>query len=472
MASNSLALRFKMLGDASGLTKATRKGSKDLGAMGNASKKLSGILKGAFIGFSIAGVTSQLLEFSKAAAEDVRSSQLLSKTLENNIKGGAKYSAQVEDTIAQMSVMAAVTDDELRPSFAFLVKSTKSVEKSTKLMGIALDVAADSGISAEAASKALGKAYNGNLTALYKLYPALKKVKDPIAALEKQVKGMAALKGDNDPFGQMSILVNEAKEDIGKVLLPEIKKFAKYLRSEKGNKMITDVVSSIKDLVREGIKLGKWAMDNKGTLLGIAGVIAGLQVTNMAINSYRTLKTVWLGLAKAGKLISAPNVGGAGLPAAVPGKGGKVGGKAPTVVGGKPGKGGGLKFAAPSAAVAVSAAATAAVAVYGSTMVDLFNKDRKAFANEVKSQVARAKAYSPGGVYSATDLLVGGAGGVKRGAPVNPGAGGGNMANVTYKVVIENNNNTKITGREIIESIKAEARRRGQTSGVWNLGSL
>jgi hypothetical protein len=362
--------------------------------------------------------------------------------------------------------MAAVTDDEIRPSFAYLVKSTKSVEKSTKLMGLALDVAADSGINAEAASKALGKAYNGNYTALFKLYPALKKVKDPLAALEKQVKGMAKLQGDNDPFGQMTILVGEAQEEIGKVLLPEIKKFAKYLQSAEGNKLITDVVTSIKDLVREGIKLGKWVADNKDTLLVFGGILAGLKVSAMTISGYRTLKTVWEGLAKASKLIKPPATGGDFIGATAPKGSGVPAGKAATKTKG------GFKLAAPTAAVTVAAAGAAAVAVYGSTMVDLFNNDRKAFAKEVKAQVARAKAYSPMGVYSATELLVGGAGSVKRGAAINPGAGGGNMSNVTYKVVIENNNNTKITGREIIDEIKAEARRRGKTSGVWNLGSL
>lgn len=466
MASNSFALRFKMLGDASGLTKATRKGSKDLGALGNASKKLNGVLKSAFVGFSIAGVTSQLWEFSKAASEDVQGSRLLQQSLANNVKGGAKFSGQVEELISRLSVMAAVTDDEIRPAFGYLVRSTKSVEKSSKLMGVALDLAAGSGVSVQAAASALGRAYNGNVTALNKLVPGVKKLKDPLAEVEKRFKGMAEIQGTNDPFMQMTILADEAKEEIGKVLLPEIKKFATYMQTAEGKKLIEDVVTSIKDLVREGIKLGKWVIDNKQTFIVFGGVLAGLKVTQATIAGYQTLLTVWQGLAKASKLITAPNVGGVGVPQGPV----KPGGKAPTVA--KPTAGGVKGTFAVGAPTVVAAAGAAAVAVYGSTMVDLFNKDRKLFANEVKRQVDRAKAFSPQGIYSATDLLVGGTGGVNRGKPINPGAGGGNMANVTYKVVIENNNNTKITGREIVEAIKAEARRRGQTSGVWNLGSL
>jgi hypothetical protein len=465
MASNSFALRFKMLGDASGLTKATRKGAKDLGALGNASNKLNGVLKSAFVGFSLAGVTNQLFQFAKQASEDVQGSRLLQQSLENNVKGGAKFSGQVEELVSRLSVMAAVTDDEIRPAFGYLVRSTKSVEKSSKLMSVALDLAAGSGVSVQAAASALGRAYNGNLTALNKLVPGVKKLKDPLAEVEKRFKGMAKIQGDNDPFMQMTILADEAKEEIGKVLLPEIKKFATYMQTAEGKKLIEDVVTSIKDLVREGIKLGKWVIDNKQTFIVFGTVLAGLKVTQATITGYQTLLTVWQGLAKASKLITAPNVGGVGLPQGPV----KPGGKAPTAAKPTGGAKGTFGVGAPTV---VAAAGAAAVAVYGSTMVDLFNTDRKLFANEVKKQVARAKAYSPGGIYSATDLLVGGASGVQRGAPVNPGAGGGNMSNVTYKVVIENNNNTKITGREIVEAIKAEARRRGQTSGVWNLGSL
>jgi hypothetical protein len=457
-----------MLGDASGLSKATRKGSKDLGALGNASKKLNGILKGAFVGFSIAGVTSQLWEFAKAASEDVQGSRLLAQSLANNVKGGEKYSGQVEELISRLSVMAAVTDDEIRPAFGYLVRATKSVGKSSKLMSVALDLAAGSGVSVEAAASALGRAYNGNYTALNKLVPGIKKLKNPLAEVEKRFKGMANIQGENDPFKQMTILADEAKEEIGKALLPEIKKFAKYLQSAEGNKMITEVVASIKDLVKEGVKLGKWVADNKDTLLAFGTVLAGLKVTSLTINGYKTLLTVWQGLAKASKLIRPPADGGVGLPQGPVAPGGKT----PTVVGGKALKGGVKGTFAVGAPTVVAAAGAAAVAVYGSTMVDLFNNDRKAFAKEVKAQVARAKAFSPNGMYSATDLLVGGAGGINRGAPINPGAAGGNMSNVTYKVVIENNNNTKITGREIVDAIKNEARRRGLTSGVWNLGQL
>lgn len=333
MATNSLALRFKLLGDASGLTRATKTAGKDLKGLGGITRQMSGIFKGALAGLSLAGLTSQLIDLSKAASDDAQSQAILAKSIENNVKGGAKLTAGVEDLIGQMSIMAAVTDDEIRPAFGYLVRATKSVDKSSRLMSIALDLAAGSGVSVQAAASALGRAYNGNLTALNKLVPGVKKLKDPLGEVEKRFKGMAEIQGTNDPFKQMSILADEAKESIGSVLLPEVKKLAKYLTSPEGKKMIEQTTSALKDLVKEGIKLGKWAVDNKDILLTIGGIIASLKVGNAVINSYRTLKTIWEGLVKAGKLIKPPTTGtpDVGLPT-----GGKTpSGKTPTVVGGK-----------------------------------------------------------------------------------------------------------------------------------------
>jgi hypothetical protein len=62
-----------------------------------------------------------------------------------------------------------VTDDQLRPAFARLVRSTKDVEDAQKLLNLALDLASATGKPLEAVSNALARAYDGNTTALGKL---------------------------------------------------------------------------------------------------------------------------------------------------------------------------------------------------------------------------------------------------------------------------------------------------------------
>ncbi len=61
-----------------------------------------------------------------------------------------------------------VTDDQLRPAFSRLVRSTKDVEEAQNLLNLALDLASATGKPLEVVTNALGKAYDGNTTALSK----------------------------------------------------------------------------------------------------------------------------------------------------------------------------------------------------------------------------------------------------------------------------------------------------------------
>jgi len=65
-------------------------------------------------------------------------------------------SQAVEAQILKTSLLTGKTDDELRPSFERLVRSTKDVEEAQKLQALALDISAGSGKSLEAVSNALG----------------------------------------------------------------------------------------------------------------------------------------------------------------------------------------------------------------------------------------------------------------------------------------------------------------------------
>lgn len=105
----------------------------------------------------------------KAAIEDEQAQKQLAGTLQRVTKATDKQIAAVEDYITKTSLAKGVTDDKLRPALARLVVSVGSVEKSQKLLNLALDVSAATGKSVQSISEALAKAYDGNTTALKKL---------------------------------------------------------------------------------------------------------------------------------------------------------------------------------------------------------------------------------------------------------------------------------------------------------------
>lgn len=430
------------------LAQATRGANAQMKGMAKQSQSMSKLMKTAIAGVSFATITKELWNMAKAASEDVQGMRLLAKSIENNVPGGKKYTAQVEELISQLSIMAAVTDDQIRPAFGYLVRATKSVAKSSKLMSVALDLSAGAGVSVEQAASALGRAYNGNLTALNKLVPGIKKLKNPLAEVEKRFKGMAKIQGDNDPFMQMTIMADEAKEEIGKVLLPEIKKFSKFLQTDQGKKYIQETVTAIKDLVKQAVELGKWAIDNKEILIAIGLAIKTWQISNAVITSWKTLRDVWAGM----KSPTVPGVGGA-----IGAKGGKTkpgimykqpaGPKAPG------GGAGGLAGLA-NVPTLIAGAASTIVAMKGLSYYGEQGR-KNALADIKRAQTEYGKFYSP------TEFLL--ATGRKGGSDI--GAGGSNMANITIPAPIVNVHVDPITGGKVVKVLKTEASRRGQTVG-------
>jgi len=114
---------------------------------------------------------TQLFRFLKAStkafAEETGEVKQLSLAL-NNL--GFAYSAlTVEQTISDLQRLTAVSDGQLRPALARLSRVTGNVTDATNLLTLAVDVSIGSGNSLETVTRALGRAYNGELTSLKRL---------------------------------------------------------------------------------------------------------------------------------------------------------------------------------------------------------------------------------------------------------------------------------------------------------------
>ena len=103
----------------------------------------------------------------QAAIEDQKAAESLAKTLEN--LGLAHDTAPVEGFIDALQRQTGVADDQLRPAFDRLVRSIGDTAQAQDALKLALDVSAGSGKSLDAVAQALGRAYDGNTTALSRL---------------------------------------------------------------------------------------------------------------------------------------------------------------------------------------------------------------------------------------------------------------------------------------------------------------
>jgi hypothetical protein len=120
-------------------------------------------------GIAIAGLAAGLGMATKAAMEDEAAQTKLASALQNTTGATDKQIAGVESLLGKMAVASGVADDQLRPAFANLARGTGDLERSQKLLEVALDISTATGKDLESVTIALSKAENGQLAALQKL---------------------------------------------------------------------------------------------------------------------------------------------------------------------------------------------------------------------------------------------------------------------------------------------------------------
>lgn len=178
---------------------------------------------------ALAGLTAVAVDFAKAAAEDEQSARVLAQTLKNTTGATEAQTQAVEDYISATSLALGIQDDKLRPSLGRLLRSTEDVSEAQKLLNLSLDISAATGKDVDAVANALGKAYDGNATALGRLGlgvdSSILKSKDfgvVYDDLAKKFDGFAKTEAatTQGSFARLTVAVDEAKESIGYGLLP------------------------------------------------------------------------------------------------------------------------------------------------------------------------------------------------------------------------------------------------------------
>jgi hypothetical protein len=267
----SIILAVKSVFDDGGLKKAQR----DFGKVG---KSLKGVLAGVGLGVGLSAAVSALKDAGKAAVTDAKSQAVLANALKNTIGANDEVIASVEQSISAWQMASGVADDSLRPAYQSLATATGSITNANKLMQIALDLSASKQISVEKAASLLGKAFNGNTTALTKLMPELKGSANVLGELENAVKGASDAAANTDPFSRINVIFGEMQEQIGNYLIPYIRQFADYLASPTGQEQMRQLASAIGAVIVGLSQAILWIIDNRTALEALAIVVSGLVI--------------------------------------------------------------------------------------------------------------------------------------------------------------------------------------------------
>jgi hypothetical protein len=300
----SRTLKLSILAETKDLVDGLKKAETSTQSFGDKATEFG---KKAALAFAVAGAAA--LAFAadsvKAAAEDAAAQEKLNETIKATTGATAAQVRGVEDYITKTSIAIGVTDDQLRPAFGRLVRSTKDVDEAQRLLNLALDLAVVTGKPVETIANALGKAYDGNTVALGKLGLGLDanllKSKDNQAIIEslettygRFAEGAAETAAVK--FERIRIATDEAKESIGAALLPIVEELSDYVLST----VVPNLESFINALTGQGSlteatengtdgafkfgeqikKIIKTVIDLKDELLIVGGVLAGLFVVS------------------------------------------------------------------------------------------------------------------------------------------------------------------------------------------------
>lgn len=249
MARDWRTLKLEILAETKQFADGMNKSEKQVESLGG---QIADFGKKAALAFAAVGAAVGAFAYAavKAAAEDEAAQKKLEDTIRATTNATDDQVKIVQRYIDTTSIAIGVTDDELRPAFERLIRSTNSVSEAQKLLNLALDLSAATQKPLEEVSNALARAYDGNFTALSRLGTGIdagilktkdfNKVYDNLATTfgnfaEKQAETTKV------KFDRIRIAVDEAKESIGAALLPVVQQLSDFI--------LTSVVPAIDSFV-------------------------------------------------------------------------------------------------------------------------------------------------------------------------------------------------------------------------------
>jgi len=232
----SRTLKLSILADVDDLNKKLKGATTDVETFGDKMEKVGKVVGAAFVAAAAAAGAYAVkigVEGVKAAIEDEAAQNRLATALKNATGATNEQIKATEDYILKTELATGKTDTELRSALGRLALSTESTTKAQELLNTALNISASTGKPLEAVANALGKAYDGQTTALGRLGLGLssaelkgKSFADVQKTLDDRFAGASAAAAETyqGKLDRMNRAFDEAKEAIGTALLPVVQK--------------------------------------------------------------------------------------------------------------------------------------------------------------------------------------------------------------------------------------------------------
>jgi len=294
----SRTLKLSILADVDDLKKKLGDGNKEVEGFGS---KVADFGKKAGLAFAAATAAAAayagklLIDGVKSAIEDEAAQAKLAGTLERVAGASNKTVQAVEKYITKTALAVGVTDDELRPAFDRLVRSTGDVDKAQTGLNLALNISAATGKSLETVTAAVAKALDGNATSLGKVAGGFeaselkgKSFSDLLPILTERFGGAAQEQAETfaGKMDRLKIAFGEAQETAGSFILdgitpiitafvdkgiPAIQQFADEI-GPKLKPIIDGVINLVRDVLLPAFKVW-WSYISEIVIPAISSVL-------------------------------------------------------------------------------------------------------------------------------------------------------------------------------------------------------
>jgi len=289
MATGNRTLKLSILADVDDLKKKLGEADK---AVEDNSNKIGEFGKKAAAAFAVAAAaavaygTKLAIDGVKAAIEDEQAQLRLANALRTATGATDAQIKATEDMILKTSLATGVADEQLRPALQRLAVSTKDTEEAQKLLSLALDISKGSGKDLETVANALGKAHDGQSTALGRLGLGLSAAElKTMSFTEVQTRlsdlygGAASANAETfqGKIDRLKVGFDEAKESLGVALLPQVEKFITFL-NDTGIPTLNAFIAGLTgdEGLSASLEQSQRGAENFGkAIAAVAGIISG-----------------------------------------------------------------------------------------------------------------------------------------------------------------------------------------------------
>ncbi len=268
-------LRINIFANAKQVGKELNKTKKKFDGFGKGLK-----IAGAGIGAAVGAGFAVIIDSVRKAAEEEADIRRLQTAIEKAGGAFADSTPKIVAWVDEIKRSSTFTDDQLRPALANLTNATGDVAEAQGLLTTAMDLSVASGKPLETVSLAIGKASNGQTTALKKLFPELntqanknKTGAELLQILGDKYKG-ADTAATNTTKGGLKLFsesIDDLQEDLGTLLLPYLQDFTDWAASPEGQKTLEDIAGVVEELAKAFVKVAGGIDD---TIIGFKSIAA------------------------------------------------------------------------------------------------------------------------------------------------------------------------------------------------------